>query len=215
MIFGNPAKFGVEVVFDFTHELANLAWGRLTLTINGEPQWLDNDDRPIEWTWLDLVEWLGSCWKYICYESKFPHGLNPAHPKQLDVPRWIKSSGFDFNSIEDDIFVYQARHDIAYGMKGIHLPSVWFVPEGKLVRIHGTKDTRVVWVSLDEFQTIFRDLAETILAASKIDTSGRYALAQATWESREPDADTKTRISTGLTIDEMSRLAGELCLAST
>jgi len=210
MIFGNPAKFGFEWVFDSTHELANLAWGRLAVSINGESLWQDNDNQPIEWTWLDLVEWVGSCWKYICYETKFPYGLSPSHPKQLDLARWIKAQGFDFDSIEDEIFQFQARHDLSYAMKGIHLPSVWFIPEGGLVRIHAQQDNLVVWLTLFDFQEILTKLVESILMASKADNSGRHVLAQSNWHKREPDTDTKIRISTGLTLDEISTLAGTL-----
>lgn len=209
MKFGNPAQLGFEFIKDEDHQLSHLAWGKLRVFLNGRELWLGEDQSPVSWTWLDVAEWLASSWRFILYESSYPAGLSPSHPKLLDDERWIANQRLKEN-LDDDFFRFQARHDLSYGLKGMFMPSIWFIPEEDQIRIHGLHPSNVAWVPKAEFVNIMESLVECIFSHARKDTTGRLAHAKSRWGNREPDQDTIARISTGLTLREITEMASQV-----
>jgi len=153
-MIGNPDTFAFDLSLDPSHELANLGWGSLKILINREVVW------DAEWTWLDLAEWFASYWKFIIYE------ICPHHP--LD---------------EDNSFRYHARHNMAYGMKGIYLPTLYLFPTSTHMATSYQK-FHCSRLPLENFQEVVEEFVAIVLEACSEDQTGRRREAFQKWEKR-------------------------------
>ena len=142
----------------FEYEPSNLSWGFVRLWACGELAWSTEDGKGVLWTWVDLVEHIARAWNHICFET------NP--PADVD---------------EDAVYRYQHRHDLAAGLKGITLPSIWLFPTGTQMRVQ--LNLREAYPSREE---ILRTLAEfvEVVFAHVGDNDPRVMEARSHWQNR-------------------------------
>ncbi len=139
---GNPDGLLFSLSFSqdlLPHEKA-LAWGQGSVSLGGELVWYceteDGQQTPIEWTWIDLLLYLGQHWPWLVLEENYPvypGGRPPATPldyRDQLAKRWEdlpESKGIKENT---DVYLFEERHNLASGMDGIYLPSLIVLREG-------------------------------------------------------------------------------------
>ncbi len=205
-IIGDTTSFALDLRWPtkVPDEVRELAWADLYLWVDGLVVW------NARWTWLDLVEWLARAWPFIFYEENYPFGLVVDAPEKL-TQKGVMGRVKDLSPIEveDEIFAYQHRHDMAAGLKGIYLPSVWILPEGSLVRISARRPTGKRMESIDRWldaswlDSALNDFADFVFEHTGEDTTGRASLARERWENRRPSPETILRLRSGLTLDQL------------
>ena len=61
-----------------------LAWGEGLALVDGEPVWFTEDaqgrESPVQWTWVDLLEYLGRWWPWLVLEEDYPYPFQPLYP---------------------------------------------------------------------------------------------------------------------------------------
>ena len=86
-----------------------------------------------EWTWVELLEFLGDSWVYLVLEDGAPLGVAPS-----TVPRMTaaaeeaigRRNPLGSDAEEEHLEAYRATHDLAEAVQGAVLPPVWVVRDG-------------------------------------------------------------------------------------
>ncbi len=206
-LIGDTAHLALEVIWptNAPDDLAALGWGDVVLWFAGQRHWVsdkddpaDGEDNPVRWTWVDLVEHLARSWSFLLYEENAPYGLVADAPENLRDPRLLKSvAERSETEVEDAVHAFQHRHDLAAGLKGIWLPPVWLIREGRMMRVRaGDQDA---WFPVHDVLRILEEFVDEVLQHSPSDLSERRARAEEAWNSRAPDPETVWRLRTGLT----------------
>lgn len=182
-----------------------LAWGDGVLSVLGTAVWCNGvapSIKPIRWSWIELLEFLGNKWPSLVGEQQYPLGMTPKTPGSLrsDVEsRWNPDDGLARQELEEDqeLFRFEGRHDLARGMRGIDLPSVVIMREGEQAWV--CTEYGENYVDLDALVGDLERIGDSI--ASHVDgcSDERVAAALRKWRAREqPDRKTLIRFATGL-----------------
>lgn len=109
--------------------------GRLkaTLSLRGEPYWY-GEQGGLDWTWVDLLLFLGRHWPSLVLEQSQPLPLNNVpHPGKLlerAQTHWEDLSGESLYREEAAVFSFLDRHNLSFGMPGANLPMLLLVRSG-------------------------------------------------------------------------------------
>lgn len=213
-MIGDAERLAFEVRFPSTEpdDLRGLAWADLVVWANGRRHWA-NAGAPIRWTWIDLVEHLARAWPFLLFEETAPFGLVALGPERLRSRELLtRVPGKTPVEVEDAVHAYQHRHDLAAGLKGLHLPPIWLLREGSVVRIRttSTSDAREparervapaseVFAVLERFVATLRERYESAGAP-------RARAAFERWDRRMPTLPRRRQIATGLSEHERREL---------
>lgn len=115
-------------------------WGSGILYVLGAPYWYSNSDvqpRPIDWTWVDLLEHVASNWGALVFEQSYPYPwLNDvAHPGEVWTVaerRWAKVGEDLAEAEEAELLAFERRHNLAAAWKGLSLPSLTLMRNGNV-----------------------------------------------------------------------------------
>ncbi|MFU8803427.1 MAG: hypothetical protein ACNA8W_06440 [Bradymonadaceae bacterium] len=212
-VIGDPASFALDLrwLSKEPEDVRGLGWAGLYLWVNGSRVWTSGgrNVQPVLWTWLDLAEWLARAWPYILLEENAPFGLVASKPEELTQKKVLKTIK-DTPAVEaaDAIHAYLNRHDLAAGLKGIYLPSVWILPEGSNMRIRAANTD--MWVAKKAVISIFEEFAEAILDKTGEDTTGRARIAREHWARRVPSRERVVELSTGLSLNVLKEWLPEV-----
>ena len=123
-------------------------------------------------------------WVFLRYDESAPYGLVAEGPENLRDRALLRSiPGRSADEVEDAVHAYQHRHDLAAGLRGMWLPSVWLVREGHLMRVRaGGKD---IWVPLADALDILATFATQVLERAARFGSERQRHVKHLWEGRE------------------------------
>jgi Zn-dependent peptidase ImmA (M78 family) len=163
--------------------------GRLRLLLRGEVIWRGLDDRcGFEWTWVELLEFLGETWPYLMWEEGFPLGLRPAPTEKLFAQAemmWEQDPEEIRESREAVFETFQGVHDLSRGLQGVVLPPLWVVREGHLCWL-ATKQQSVLRSSDEVMQTLaaLGDSIAERLCDTRAATDARALSALRTWSTR-------------------------------
>ena len=195
-LIGDPAHLAFEVRWpdDTPEDLAGLGWGDVVLWVAGRRHWVsDTEDEegdasrqgaPVRWTWVDLVEHLARSWPFLVYEENAPYGLIADGPENLRDPRLLKRpDGVSEIEVEDAVHAFQHRHDIAAGLKGIWLPPVWLIREGRMMRVRASGQD--MWLPLRRALRTLEEFVDDVLANTSPGQSERRDRAAEEWKQRE------------------------------
>ncbi len=212
VIAGDTASFALDVrlLASAAADVEHLGWMGVHLWLNGRRVWSSGRQtlNPVEWTWLDLVEWLARAWPYIQYEENAPFGLVADGPEKLGQASVLRRRNLNKQTAGEAIWAYQARHDMAAGLKGIHLPSVYLLPEGTNIRVRtGGKD---VWVPRAELLETLSEFVDVVLAATEGDATGRAKRARRWWDERTASTSVVDRLRTGVERATLREWAGDV-----
>ncbi|MFP4204105.1 MAG: ImmA/IrrE family metallo-endopeptidase [Opitutales bacterium] len=120
---------------------ASLAWGDLRLFLDDEAIWegehdsIDASTKPVNWTWIELLEYLGNWWPWLCLEENYPiAGVNPLYPSDIrkeSEKRWVDLPQEIADAEEMAVYRYLLRHDLSSALSGCYLPSLLIKPQGE------------------------------------------------------------------------------------
>lgn len=184
-MIGDPTQIAFDLSWPTTlpADVVGLGWGDLVVWVGGHRHWVsgDSDIRPVQWTWVDLVEHLARAWGHLLYEENAPFGLVAAGPEELRDPRLLKSVvGKSSIEVEDAVHAYQQRHDLAAGLKGITLPPLWMLREGRTIRVRANGQD--LWCPLEDFVSLLETLVEKLRPQV---TAPRGVAALQRWDLRK------------------------------
>lgn len=138
----------LKIVFQSNSVDTHDGWGRGMLQFAGSPYWYGSadDSGMLQWTWVDLLEFLAENWAALNLEQHYPFAWltrEVAHPGQVwDVAmrRWALMGSQPEVVMREEAVVldFLSRHNFAQAWKGLSLPqllwmrvgrNVWLIPE--------------------------------------------------------------------------------------
>lgn len=191
--FGNRSGLNVYLCWTESREKspnpATATRGFIRLGLGDRTAWGGESDRGgepgLEWTWIDLLEFLGEVWPFLEWEEGYPLGLKPMTPSLIRIAaedRWQDLPEARVEIEEEEIYGFEETHDLARSFKGARVPSVFLLREG-----------RRMWISTRE-QSILRPFDETMETLSNLGnvianrleglSDGRSTAAINMWKTR-------------------------------
>lgn len=116
-----------------------LAWAAFSVCVAGHPVWGEArraGDSRLEWTLVDLLHGLARTWVWLMHEEGYPLPLArmPDHPGRLmdlAAARWEELPDSAAEAEEDALFDFRQRHDLSTLFRGLVLPPLWVLREGR------------------------------------------------------------------------------------
>lgn len=169
---------------------AGYAWGALGLWLGDTLVWTESNDgseKPVEWSWVNLLEGLGRVWPWLTLEEGYPIPIHPEHPGRLDdelSKRWDGMVGLQRDDEEDLIFDFNHRHNLALLVRGVSLPRVMVMREGNEMVFWSQRRPQPVRIPFAEFVRVFEAFGDH-LSYLLIDSNRDLAiLARKRWSER-------------------------------
>ncbi len=168
-----------------------LGWGRAQLHVNGKPVWFagKNAEDHLEWSWIELLEFLALRWPYLTTEQAYPLNLTPDEPRNLRkmLRALVEETSNDslIDLYDEEVFRFEERHDLSRALRGLHVPSVHIVREGNTAWV--ATDDVAQRFQLDDVLRDLRLIGDTISERVSADTtsSARATAALRAWSTRE------------------------------
>ena len=164
-----------------------LIWGKGALRVNGTSVLAGQDDAPVEWTWVDLLEWLAKNWSYLLCEQGFPFQVKTTDISTLarDLEkRWENMPEERVEDEEEEAFRFLNRHDLASAFKGLYFSAVFVMRQGRLFEVSSAEQGETIRLLLKQavadLEAIGNHRAELAGGAGE----GRGLLAAKQWKAR-------------------------------
>lgn len=209
-LIGSSGGLQFELSLD-PNDKHGLAWGEGMVLLDGEPVWFDEDTEgweiPVQWTWVDLLEFLGRWWPWIVHEQDYPYPFQPLYPgfllREAEL-RWQELSDEQAEEEEEEVYRFLARHDLAEALKGIFLPSLILLRQGNTCHISAAlRQNRIC--SWAEVQSTLEELGQFLAETVSESTNPRSQYALELWRRREERrAELELYLTTGLS-EELRR----------
>lgn len=210
------ADFSMSIKFDPVEDQAdNLAWGHLSAYVNGRQVWCQQDqpaDEPtaVHWAWFNLLAYLGKNWPALKFEEAYPLNLNPINPlglRELAEKSWEEMDSDQVDEEDEEIFNFERRHDLASGLDGIFLPTLFVLKEGYMAWV--CCDHEVARLDFATVMATLESVGNEIAEQLKNSTDGRAVRALRLWETRNANTtDTIIELRSGMRSEELKALAG-------
>lgn len=118
-------------------------WGSGALYLQDSPYWYGGNQTnpgPITWTWVELLEYVGSNWAYLVSEQTYPFTWlnNVSHPGEVwevAEARWARLGDELAEDEEPELLAFERRHNLAAAWKGVSLPGLSWLRNGHVVWI--------------------------------------------------------------------------------
>ena len=148
LTFGTLDKLQVTITWSGpkTGLAADVTRGWLTLAVAGHPIW-GGDADALEWTWIELVEFLATAWPYLVVEQSCPSPLNPTTIFVLEdeLTRALTDDpSLDEESLRGEVLEFLETHDLSHALQGITVEPVRLLRRGALMEISTRRRTAVV-----------------------------------------------------------------------
>lgn len=208
---------GLEFKLTLDSNNNRLAWGGGMVLLNGKPIWYDENDKseeiPVQWTWVDLLEFLGRWWPWIVHEQDYPYPFNPLYPGLLfrEAKHHWQEQELPDEQIEKEekkVYMFLARHDLAEGLKGIFLPSLILLRQGNTCHISAAAQYFLVrpW---KEVRTTLEQLGDFLAEAVSESSNPRAQYALRLWRNREErSAEQEWYLTTGFSEEYRRKFEG-------
>lgn len=182
-------QFDLELFSNAKHP-PSMLWGRMLASLGDESVWYTESghdpEAPVDWSWIDLLEFLGDKWPWLMLEELYPIPMNPLHPgtmRREAEKRWESTSEEQYLDEDERLFRFEARHDLAMGLKGIFLPSLFILRQGEKAWVC-SQETRL-FASFREIATILVQLGDCLSAYAENIQNTRCERAVQRWRSRD------------------------------
>ncbi|WP_412851504.1 ImmA/IrrE family metallo-endopeptidase [Ectothiorhodospira shaposhnikovii] len=216
----------VEIKLDpasHSHD-AGLAWGQMRVWLAGNCVWCQQcremqstdagADEPaaVRWTWVDLLQGLARIWPWLRLEEGYPLPLSPEHPGQLmgaAEERWRDLAQGQVEVEEDALYDFRQRHDLSLLLRGISLPPLWWVKEGREAVFWSPDCSGPVRMSHREALSLWSEVAGFLCDALAESETPRAKEAVRRWQTRkEVGAAQCLPVISGMDWPELAELAG-------
>jgi len=168
------------------------------------------EDVPLEWSWVELLEFLANSWRYLEFETGYPIDLKPTWPAELRSEaesRWQSMPDHLVRQEEEELFAFEETHDLARAVHGLFLPSVWLVREGGLMSI-GSRKTTIRRPLCEVLETLSRFGGSVSSRLASLSDDRSKAAVQGWNERRNLDAWDFVQIATHSSAKELHELIG-------
>ena len=195
---------------------AAAGWGRGILYLLGQPFWYagsQQNPQPIEWTWVDVLEYLATHWGALLLEQSLPFGWLGAAPDPASLwpvaeRRWATKDDATADQEEAVLLAFERRHNLAYACKGMALPALTLLRNGQIYWLCA-QDQPPVRVPLADIHAGLHAMGESLARAFAHSTHPRVRAAVQAWEQREQQASADfLRWTTGLEVAFLDKLQG-------
>ncbi len=194
-----------------------LGWGYGSLYFLGDAVWVSEDEtgkeKPLWWTWLDLLEFLGKWWPWLTLEENYPIPLipppvYPAHLQREAERRWEDRPGHLTEPEERAVYRFHCRHDLAMALKGTFVPSIMILRQGRQYLISDAAFARNAPRPYEEVVDTLEGVGNFIAEYVREGKHPRQEAALELWETRaRRSREQGLVIRTGLSREELERLA--------
>ncbi|WP_409523319.1 ImmA/IrrE family metallo-endopeptidase [Nitrincola sp. MINF-07-Sa-05] len=182
---------GIELLFQHSGKKkrsAGLAWGYGTVYVAGAPVFSAEDGVPVEWTWIDLLEWLAKNWAYILCEQTFPFQMqtNSIVTLMRDLEqRWENMPEERVEEEEAQAIRFIERHDTATAFKGIYFPAVFLMRTGLVMEVLTAENQRTHYLPLQRAVQDLQAIGDGIVELLAGTEHNRAELAISNWTNKE------------------------------
>jgi Zn-dependent peptidase ImmA (M78 family) len=178
--------------------------GRLLLSVEGQPYWSGDDGTGVEWTWIEVLEFLAINWAALTLEESCPGTINPddlgivedvvARRQNDDDPSFVER-------LEEEVYEFLERHDLALSVQGMTLPPLRILRQGRqALMATGGKTTIAPWAAVETCLAALGDAIARHLHGCP-DPRAVHALARWAARSQAPSRKNLVRLATGLPAD--------------
>lgn len=157
--------------------------GRAVVEVGGREVW--GGDGGLEWTWVELLEFLTNAWPYLVVEQGYPRPLNPATACALesDLDRLVgEDQTIDEDALRGQVLEFLETHDLAHALQGIVVAPVRLLRRGALMEV--STPLRTVVAPLDDVLATLVEAADAIVDRLHDSNDPRAELAVAGWRAR-------------------------------
>lgn len=218
---GHPQglRFAFEAMAPPDPSLAPLAWGGLRAWVGDTLVWshqptdaVTSEGQPVAWSWVELLDGLARIWPWLVLEEGYPLPVSPEHPGLLEQEastRWEGLAEGEREAEEDVLFDFHHRHDLSLLPRGIFLPALWLIREGR---------EYVIWSDALPYP-VRRPFAEVLdclsalgdrLSAEADSRNARAERAVHRWNNRAAAMQSRFfELASGLSREELAALVGQ------
>jgi hypothetical protein len=162
---------------------ADITQGRLRIQLAGDPVW-GGDAGALEWTWIELLEFMTNAWPYLLVEQSYPSPLNPAMGSALEdeLRRAIADDLADEAALRSAVLEFLETHDLARALQGIIVEPLRLLRRGALMEV--STRARTSWLVRDDVLTVLTDLGDAIAHRMDGCDDERARSARDAWQTR-------------------------------
>lgn len=194
-------------------DASGLIWGTGQLYAKGWVLLAGESEQGVEWTWVDLLEWLGKNWAYLLCEQSLPFQVAATDISTLmrDLEkRWEDMSEARVEDEEEDAHRFFNRHDLASAFKGIYFPAVFIMRQGAMIEVTLTEQGKTIRLPLDELVADLEHIGNQLAALAETSPQGRGPVAAQQWHARLKELEFKALpLFTGLSAETLALINPE------
>jgi len=193
------------------------AWGKGIFRIKGESLWVteteDGNESYVEWSWLDLLEFLADFWPWLMLEEIYPIPVNPPDITKLEQAaesRWEKLNDEIVDAEDEELILFRHRHDLSMAMKGIYLPTVLLLRQGLLFQVGIPEWNQAILLPFLDVKTVLEEVGNFIASLVRGSEMPRVMEAVFLWEQRESRMQQQVlSLRSGLSAEELAQIQAE------
>lgn len=185
-------RLGVTGLIEFRVRWSDLAAesaeaatrGEVVLSVGGSPVW-GSERAPFQWTWVELLEWLGESWKFLVWEESYPRGLDPPEPMLLEDECERLRVGVPWAAarVQEEVLSFLEHHDVATCLHGATAPPVRILRTGNLCSV--ATRTGTIIAAFTEVLESLSSIGDAISARLASCRDPRSTQAVSDWQERE------------------------------
>lgn len=221
MMFGSRDSFGLSLQWQGHQPATAAEWTRgfLSVWVGERLVWgstqEDGSHYGIEWTWVELLEYLAEAWPFLVWEQAYPTPLNPQSPMHLEGEiekmRGDESSEYA-DVVFEEVLSFLDVHDLARAVNGASVPPVRLLRQGDLFVV--STFTREVLLAASDVLSTLAEVGDAI--AERLDSAGdeRANKVRRRWSERDYPQDELFILQFGARLDPLSHDAVRPFLAT-
>lgn len=197
------------------HRDESLVWARGRLLVAGKTVVAAEEDALLEWTWLDLLEWLAVHWSSLLFEQSYPFNIATLdmHTLMRDLAmRWEDLPEELVEREEEEAIRFLLRHDLCSAFKGVFFPAVYVLRLGRTMQVCFAETGCTEVLNFLQAKAALADIADglALLAKDYAHKDGRAERALEQWDiAKEPKEINIISLSTGLDTDSLRAMGAD------
>lgn len=140
---------------------------------------------PLDWTWIELLEFLAEAWRFLDWEEVYPSGLNPTSPCRLEQDLATAREHLPpaaAAQLHDEVCSFLDHHDLGRALHGVTATPARLLRAGSTMQVAVDRTTRTVGYA--EIMGSISAIGDTIAARVSRGTDARARVAADQWQTR-------------------------------